>query len=272
MLDLDKALLLVDDIQKRKSDMRIYQKSNEYLKFIFNDIDVADKDVLTVLASADQFFAFIDKKANKVDAFDINPLAEYYYFLRKWCFTKNICYPIEVRETIVKGIIENIKANSLEEEWAKEFWSRYYHSKDGSNYLFYKTAHDREWDFPLENIVFDFKSLENKTKSNIKFYNIDIFKKNTFTCKYDLVFMSNVLQRAQFDEEKLKICASNLKKVLNSDGVVLCTNFIDNRRIYEKISEFEQMMMGENFEYSEKVGYNPIFYSEMPIYYTYKKK
>ena len=48
MLDLDKALLLVDDIQKRKSDMRIYQKSNEYLKFIFNDIDVTDKDVLTV--------------------------------------------------------------------------------------------------------------------------------------------------------------------------------------------------------------------------------
>ena len=273
MLKLDEALELTKAVQKRKSqDMRIYQKSNEYLKFIFNNIDVLGKDVLTVLGSTDQFFAFVDKKAKKIDAFDINPLTEYYYFLRKWCFAKNICYPLEIKDVVIKEIIKKVEANSLEEMWAKEFWSEFYQNKDSNEYLFYKTKYEKEWDFPLESVVLDFRKLEKESKSNIKFYNIDIFKKNTFSCKYDVVFMSNILQRAQFDSEKLKICADNLDRVLHSGGVVLCTNFIDNYRIYEKISEFEQEMMGDGFSYEEKRGYNPIFYTEMPVYYTYKKK
>ena len=269
MLKLDEALELTKAVQKRKSQgMRIYQKSNEYLKFIFNNIDVLGKDVLTVLGSTDQFFAFVDKKAKKIDAFDINPLTEYYYFLRKWCFAKNICYPLEIKDVVIKEIIKKVEANSLEEMWAKEFWSEFYQNKDSNEYLFYKTKYEKEWDFPLESVVLDFINLEKVSESNIKFYNIDIFKKNTFSCKYDVVFMSNILQRAQFNSEKLKVCADNLDRVLHSGGVVLCTNFIDNYRIYEKISEFEQEMMGSGFSYDEKIGYNPIFYSEMPIYYT----
>ena len=48
--------------------------SNERLKDIFNNVDVKDKRVLTVLASGDHVFYAYDNGAKSVECFDINKL------------------------------------------------------------------------------------------------------------------------------------------------------------------------------------------------------
>ena len=62
----------------------IYFHSNERSKEIFSEINVKNKDVLTVLGSGDQAFYLYDNGAKSVDMFDKNKLAIYYYYLRTW--------------------------------------------------------------------------------------------------------------------------------------------------------------------------------------------
>ena len=274
MIKLEEALQLVDDIEKRKNtDMRIYQRSNEYLKFIFENIDVIDKKVLTVLGSSDQLFAFLYEGASIVDTFDINPLTEYYFYLRKWCILNKITYPLDINEIVIKKIIEKAEVNSSEEKRAQEFWLNVFQKqnlKDG--YLFFNCDKDNLWDFPLDSIIMNFdKIILNVIKARQNFKNIDVLENFEIQEKYDYIYMSNILQRSQYDRKKLKICADNLQKILNENGIVLCTNFLSNDNYYKNVMDFEREIM-KDFEFAEKISYNPIIGEEMPIYYTYTKK
>ena len=65
---------------------KVYYQINEDINDVLLGEDFTDKDVLSVLASADQYFMFKALDAKKVDSFDFNRLTMYYYFLRKYLF------------------------------------------------------------------------------------------------------------------------------------------------------------------------------------------
>ena len=63
---------------------KVYFNTNESLDDLFKNVDIKNKDVLTVLGSGDQSFYCYDGDARSVDVFDVNRLAIYYYYLRIW--------------------------------------------------------------------------------------------------------------------------------------------------------------------------------------------
>ncbi len=62
---------------------RIYSFSNENLVDLFQYFDVKDKECLSVLGSSDQVFDLFLHGAKRVDSFDMNSLAIYYFYLKK---------------------------------------------------------------------------------------------------------------------------------------------------------------------------------------------
>jgi len=74
--------LIYDDVYLDYA--RIYTRSNENLPALFSNFSVKDKDVLTVLASSNQYFSAYYLGAKSVDTFDVNYLAEFYWYLRYW--------------------------------------------------------------------------------------------------------------------------------------------------------------------------------------------
>lgn len=274
MIKLEEALQLAQDIISKKNiDSKVYQKSNEYLKYIFDNIDFSSKKILTVLSSSDQLFSFLYKDALLIDSFDINPLVEYYYYLRKWCMEEKITYPLEIKDNVIKDIIKNRVVDTKEEKWAQKFWEILYQDSFKLRQLFFKANTEYDFDYPLDIIIMNYNKLIANMEdfSKLNFFNIDVFKNFELEEKYDYIYMSNILQRAQFDEESLKICACNLDRALNNEGVVVCSNFISNEEYYKNIIECEKKIMS-NFDYEEDIAYNPIIDKSMPIYYTYTKK
>ena len=65
---------------------KVYFKTNEFLEELFKNVDLKDKDILTVLGSGDQSFLCYEKQAKSVDVFDINLdkkyNGEYHMFLQ----------------------------------------------------------------------------------------------------------------------------------------------------------------------------------------------
>ena len=94
---IDRDILGVQDVYTIKySPMynKIYFNTNEDLASLFNNIDIENKDVLTVLGSGDQSFYCYENDANSVDIFDVNRLSIYYYYLRIWVIENlNTFYP-----------------------------------------------------------------------------------------------------------------------------------------------------------------------------------
>ena len=108
---------------------KIYYSSNENLEELFKYIDVKDKDVLTVLASSDQYFYSCINGARSVDTFDKNILTKYYYYLRKWSIKYlGSIYPDKKlinNSRYIYELLELVECSSRDEELAKLFWNSY---------------------------------------------------------------------------------------------------------------------------------------------------
>lgn len=78
---------------------KIYATTNEDLLILFDKLNINGKDVLTVLSSSDYLYMSYLNKARNVDGFDINPLTERYYYLRKWLINNGV---IDIKEKTLK--------------------------------------------------------------------------------------------------------------------------------------------------------------------------
>ena len=82
--DFKETELLLNENIKHDYYDRLYFSSNERLEDIFSYFDFKNKDILSVIGSGDQAISFYLNDVNKVDLFDINRLAIYYYYIRIW--------------------------------------------------------------------------------------------------------------------------------------------------------------------------------------------
>lgn len=232
---------------------KVYFKSNENLLDLYRKVDFLDKDVFSVLASSDQVFTAYYNGACKVDSFDKNPLAVYYYYLRVWTVRyMNEVYPLEVLQNNYDWLLKllmKVKVNSSEEEDALKFWKKHLIYRTDLEGLFYEDIRKNKTPFKTVNSigsVVDFKT---------SFKVIDLFDKVNINSKYDVILLSNIIEWSRNDEYKMTMVSDNLDKILKKDGIILCSELLNRddltvqkeRRIFD--SNFDY------YDYGRGVGY-----------------
>lgn len=75
---------------KLKCTSKLYPFTTENLKGELEPFDLTGKDVWTVMGSGDQVFEHFLKGAGNIDAFDVNPLTEPYYYLKLAVFLRKV--------------------------------------------------------------------------------------------------------------------------------------------------------------------------------------
>lgn len=248
---------------------RLYQRTNEPLSFIFSNFDFKGKDVFSVLASGDQAFSFYFNDVRSLSTFDINPLTEYYYYLRKWSFEYGLgFYPFQYDTLQLQQLMNDVVPKFEEEEHAREFWGSllYWYPNLMNSGLFFLSISSMETSFTgREN------ELIKKLPSNpLDFCVQDLFKPFFPDDTYDVAFISNILEYARGDVKKLDICCNNLASLLRDGGIVIGTNFM--KESFDELAR-ENEVFSSSFEFipGEK-RYSPILDELVDSYYVYQKK
>lgn len=239
---------------------KVYYQINEDINDVLLGEDFTDKDVLSVLASADQYFMFKALDAKNVDSFDFNRLTMYYYFLRKWSIKyNNDVYPdIIYDDSYVENLLEKVEVSSDLEKKALDFFKK--HVSNGSNFskLFYDV--DAQ---PYGNTLFqNVRQLKKIVDSDFTFYNMDLFRNNRdlITKKYDYLYISNILDWAREDSSKITIAKDNLLSLLKDNGKVICSRLVNRsksgvlseREIFDENFQLREFADGKNYMYIKK--------------------
>ena len=209
---------------------KVYYQINEDISDVLLGEDFTDKDVLSVLASADQYFMFKALDAKKVDSFDFNRLTMYYYFLRKWSIKyNNDVYPdIFYDDSYVENLLEKVEVSSDLEKKALDFFKR--HVSNGSDFskLFYDVDAQPSGNTLFQNV----RQLKKIVDSDFTFYNMDLFRNNRdlITKKYDYLYISNILDWAREDSSKITIAKDNLLSLLKYNGKVICSRLVNRSK------------------------------------------
>lgn len=265
---LQSDLALANTVLAGKSDNkfnRIYTNTNERLDYLFDNIDVSNKNVLTVLSSSDYLFMLKKFGANKVDCFDINPLTHRYFYLRKWLLENEIIDITRCSYVILCAILDRVSRPHTEyERESLFFWKEVFAKlKDCYNYANNKILNSTY--SPLNYHYYDINELIRIVRTTIpEFYNINIAEEFNLgkDKKYDCIFLSNILDYNRYPD-RLEIVIKNLLPLLNSDGKVICTHI---PKLFEELDmgrlKLERQCFERNFDYNYigDVGGNHAFY------------
>ncbi len=238
----------------------VYYKSNENLYFLFSQIDIAGKDVLTVVGSGDQSFHCYDRDAKSVTLFDKNKLTIYYYYLRLWVikylnkYYPDDCFP----KDWMYFLLGQVECRNQDEKDALMYWKYIIstYGEDTYNRLFFRGFDDKNNE--LENL----SKLKNRiNKDNVNFYLTDISKDNNIEGMYDLIITSNIGDYIIQSEEVMKSYRNITYKLLKKDGMIVNSNLRKCGPTNLERNTFEEM-----FDYKELNEY-----SDFPVGYVYKK-
>ena len=262
--DIQNAVDLADGY-RFKYYTKLYARSNENLNKLFENFEVKDKKIFTVLGSSDQLFLAWYLGASKVDTFDINKLTIYYYYLRKWVIKEQqLLYPVdrffEFNDSKTWEMIERVVPESKREEEAKYFWLTYLRKTNGlsnENLFFGMRKHS---------INIDFNKIINKLAEDINFINCSILDQMDTKEKYDVVIASNILEYTTSMRD-YETFARNMLNLLNKNGLCVCSYSMNDHSSIEhkKEKEIIESMGFEAREFdcycknywglSEEVGY-----------------
>ncbi len=237
---------------------RVYYKINEDMIDEFLSIDFSDKDVLSVLASSDQVLMFRALDAKRVDTFDFNRLTMYYYFLRKWSIKyMNSLYPI-LDNSWISTLLSKVKASSENEERALLFFKKHLKNRSDFNNFFYDIVSQPKGASLFTNA----KMAKDFVDNDFTFFNLNLFEKDNdlISNKYDYIYISNILDWARNNEEKMKIAKENLVSYLKENGLIICSNLVNRdmsslsveRRVFEEGFEFREFPNSRGYVYKKR--------------------
>lgn len=246
---------------------RTYMNTNERLKDIYSNFDFNGKDVFSVMSSADQVFSAYYLGAKSVDTFDRNWTCYYNFYLKKWFL---MYYKDYILDTDSKKLLKALKMcdiSSEEEKNVCKVWeelfikysdiSKIFHSKDIYT-----------WNLPFENDIEGLVKLIRYKKAN--YVDLNLFRNVNVDKKYDIVILSNILEYLSPDSPLNQVICNNLSKILNKEGIVICTILNDGYGRY--MVERDNFKAYFDYFVSDKKGYNNIAKKEFPMYYVYVKK
>lgn len=244
---------------------RIYQTSNEEIEELYSSIDFNGKKVLSVLASGDQPLMAYLSGAKKVDLFDINKLTLHYYFIRLWTlkyFHTFYPEPFLCKEYIY-ALLKIVKPESEQEVYSINYWKELLPKLKDYEFLmlFFSIGNciqlDRNKIDRLTSII---------TKEKPTFYNIDISKANNLNEKYDVIITSNIADWLSADGGYFRIYKNNMDRLLNSNGIVLCSNLGT-----ASPKPGERFIFEESFDYYEIPGKSDGSFNYVPGYKYVKR-
>ena len=111
------------------------------------------------------------------------------------------------------------------EQKALEFFKK--HVKEGTNFinLFYEVYKQ-----PIGRTLYTKpEELSDCLDSELSFHHLDLFKQFDLEKTYDILLIYNILEWARGDKTKLQIAKDNLSRLLNKDGVVICSKLINHK-------------------------------------------
>ena len=213
-----------DKIVDADNYSKMYFKTNEDLDYISNIINFKNKNVLTVLASSDQLFLASSNKAKSIDTFDKNKLALYYYYLRIWTaqYSDDI-YPFKIIDNDynwLSNLLNKVEVKDINEKNALIFWKKHLEDETDFSKLFYDDT--IEGKYSISN-----NELKGISNLKINFKNINLFNKINSNKKYDIIMISNIIEWAKRDKNKLLIIKDNLDELLSDDGIVVHTRLLN---------------------------------------------
>lgn len=245
----------------------LYLQSNEKLDFIFKDYDFKDKKVLSVLASSDQALSLYYVGA-KVDTFDINPLTEYYFYLRKWFIEYGNLVTINyLPNEFIRDLLKKVVVNNYQENCAKKFWQRLLNRYDNLivKPLFYTNHHLKDVPYIFEDNI---ELMKERLPKKLAFKKRNFFLPMNYEEEYDALYLSNILDYAVNNIKYLEVAYENVKKLVKSGGSCICTYVRRNPEweIYREEWKRERNIFSEDFTLEERL------LNDKKIYYIYKKR
>lgn len=221
-----------------------YQFTNEQLDDYYSQIDLKDKDVLTVCGSGDQVICALLNGAKKVDTFDSNKLTYYYLFL-KISAIKGLDYieflklmNLYCRNSNRKEYYKKIR-DLIPKEDVKLFWDEFFQEKKDLFPAFFIGGHNNK-NFTHYNEIENVSLNENKNRllylnetefqkvkskldnNNIHFENINIFDIRThFNSTYDFINCSNIASYITDKNNLINLFKDIINNNLNQNGVIL---------------------------------------------------
>lgn len=245
----------------------LYTRTNENLAKLFEKIDVENQDVYTVLSSSDLLFSIVANKAKYVDTFDINPISNRYYYLRKWLLQWKLLNADSIYIKNLSDIVNSyMKSNIKDEKESAMLW-RYYLDHIDSIYFYDNILfeHVGNPEVSYQNQIE--RILESLNQRNPKFDCIDICSKlnNKKDRKYDKVFLSNILYYNR-KPKKLEIVYNNMLQLLKEGGSIICSDDIENYRDID----IERDIFSNGFSYNEI--FTDSHHTQEITYYQYSKK
>lgn len=231
---------------------QVYFETNEDLDDIFKNIDFNERDILSVLSSSDQLFKLGFYNIKSIDTFDKNILTYYYYFMRFWTIKYfGQLYPTRLilNDYIwIEELLLSVVPESIHEKKALFFWKSLLKKHVDFSKIFIRD-NEKKLNFS--------RNVEScKIPDNFNFYHINLFNKNSFDKKYDIAVISNILEWSNGDSRFIKRLYENLYKLLNDNGIVLCSRMTYNTSLY---GINLHNLLGDNFIYND-MGNNGYVY------------
>ena len=230
MDSIEKDVSYSCDIIERKETPwnydKIYSSANDSIDYIMPLLNVEKKDILTVLGSSDQAFHFYDNGASNVDLYDINKLTIYYYYLRTWIIKyNNSFYPeytkVKNLNEYLEIILNKVKPLNNKEEAAYKYWKKLI---SRTNRSIESNLFHRDYCYP-GNEIYDLDNLKERIPQEANFYNINLAGNVNLIKKYDVIFISNIIEWVLEDKWDIEKLVNNLYKLLKENGKVVCTKF-----------------------------------------------
>ena len=222
----------------------IYFHSNEYLREIFDAVNVEGKDVLTVLGSGDQALYMYDRGAKSVDLYDKNSLTLYYYYLRVWTikYLNEFYAELYFKNDFLKKLLKYVKPQTEEEMivylyWEKFIWYFEEYEDDDFEELFIIGNE------PIRNKLYDFYRIMPRIENEqYRFINVDISSEGLYLGKkYDIIYTSNISDRIH-SIKQMETYKNNLLNHLNDNGLLVCADVVRDDRSRLEASIFDRDM------------------------------
>ena len=232
----------------------LYYQCTEDLIDGYLDVDFYEKEVLSILASGDQVLTAKYLEAATVDSFDKNPLAIYYYYLRRWSILfQNQLYPDIFQKGSIKDLLSKVKPKTKREQQILAFWKNHEEKETNIEKLFYRIDIQ-----PDGKTLFEKASDVREVTDEVPFYHMDLFQEQTQKKEYDIIAISNILDWARNNPKKLEIVCENLANLTKPNGTIICSNLVSRS---EKELKREEEIFSSHFQ-KQKCRKNYLYYKK----------
>lgn len=231
---------------------KMYPLTNDSINTISNILTKSFncEDIFTVMSSGDFIFTAMMSDVGRIDAFDINPLTYRYFYLRKWLLENGMLEAVNIDLSLIRKIVsKKMDVSDKDEQESAILWSKYLDKlKEMGENNFYDTKAFSV----VKRIVLPYKDKLDLVTSELNSRKVNFYTGNICSesfegpdRQYDFIYLSNILDYNR-KIDRLEVASKNIDKLLNENGVVMCTTMFNHLGL----ERLEIPFFRQNYEFS----------------------